>query len=103
MAKGRPRKKPIKAQDSSKATITLNGDEVIGEGPFDFKTDLPEPKEDLVTPFEAANILNVSESTIKLWFDHGHLTGRGSHGHIRILRGSLFGPRIKKLISGPWG
>ena len=80
MAKGRPRKKPIESQKEPE-----------------------QPKEDLVTPFEAANILNVSESTIKLWFDHGHLTGRGSRGHIRISRGSLFGPRIKKLISGPWG
>ena len=68
----------------------------------EIETEKPE-QEDLVTPFEAANILNVSESTIKLWFDHGHLTGHGAQGHIRILRGSLFGPRIKKLISGPWG
>lgn len=108
MARGRSRKKvePEKQPE--------NGVDVYGIGPveaemsqLDDKNHPKEPekpeKEDFVTPFEAARLLNVPEATIQLWYDHGHLTGEGSYGHIRISRGSLFGARIKKLVSGPMG
>jgi hypothetical protein len=108
MARGRPRKK---IEPDLKTTMTLNGKEITGEGPFEFRTGPPElkkepeqpEKEDFVTPFEAARILNLDEHTIKLYYDNGILTGKGQYGNIRISRGSLFGARIKKLISGPMG
>ena len=94
MARGRPRKKVEPENEVFEAEKDLEEPQNEPEQP---------EKDDLVTPFEAALMLNVPESTVKLWFDHGHLTGKGQYGHIRISRGSLFGARIKKLISGPMG
>ena len=89
MAKGRPRKKPIKAQDSSKAKITLNGEKVVGEGPFDFKTDPRLPNKSLFRPDEAADYFGYGKSTIYTWIDHGILRAEKYNGTYRIPREAI--------------
>jgi len=94
------RAKPLKKEQG----ITIKGPHEVEKELIEPQKEPEQPeKEDFVTLFEAARILNIDEHTIRLYYDNGILTGHDSYGHIRISRGSLFGARIKKLISGPMG
>lgn len=105
MARGRPRKNNVEPEkEAFEVEIDEKQYSANPSNPPEPKKEPEQPeKEDFVTPFEAARILNLDEHTIKLYYDNGILTGKGQYGNIRISRGSLFGARIKKLISGPMG
>lgn len=47
------------------------------------------PKKDLFRIDEVATYFSVTERTVRLWIDHGHLTSVKKAGVIRILRESI--------------
>lgn len=51
-----------------------------------------EPKQlpETVSAFEAADLLNTTESTIKMWVDHGHLTGKNGRISVNSIRECRF-------------
>ena len=47
------------------------------------------PKKDLFRVDEVATYFSVTERTVRLWIDHGHLIAVKKAGSIRILRKSI--------------
>ncbi len=52
------------------------------------------PKKDLFRIDEVATYFSVSERTVRLWIDHGHLVAVKKAGSIRILRKSILKCKI---------
>lgn len=52
------------------------------------------PKKDLFRIDEVADYFSVTERTVRLWIDHGHLKATEKTGAVRILRGSILKCRI---------
>jgi len=52
------------------------------------------PKKDLFRIDEVAQYFSVTERTIRLWIDHGHLKATEKAGIVRILRESILKCRI---------
>jgi excisionase family DNA binding protein len=60
------------------------------------KDDLLLPQKSLFRIDEVAAYFSVSERTIRLWIEHGHLAGEKIVGSIRISRESIMQCRFKK-------
>jgi len=63
--------------------VTENDDELL-------------PKKSLFRIEEVAQYFSVTERTIRLWIEHGHLTGEKIVGSTRISRDSIIKCRFKK-------
>jgi len=57
------------------------------------------PNKSLFRIEEVAQYFCVTERTIRLWIEHGHLTGEKIVGSVRISRESILLCRFKKRIS----
>lgn len=63
--------------------------------------DLRLPDKSLFRIDEVASYFDVSERTIRLWIEHGHLQKEKIVGTIRVSRRSILRCRFKKLALGP--
>lgn len=54
------------------------------------------PKKSLFTVFEVAEYFGVTERTIRLWIEHGHLLSEKIVGSVRVPRESIIRCRFKK-------
>jgi len=54
------------------------------------------PKKSLFSIYEAAEYFGVTDRTIRLWIEHGHLTSEKIVGSVRISRESIIQCRFKK-------
>jgi excisionase family DNA binding protein len=57
------------------------------------------PKKSLFTVYEVAEYFGVTERTVRLWMEHGHLQGEKIVGSIRIPRGSILKCRFKSQLT----
>lgn len=53
------------------------------------------PKKSLFTVYEVSEYFGVTERTVRLWMEHGHLAGEKIVGSIRISRESILQCRFK--------
>ncbi len=77
----------VKIKDLKKISVD-NEQEIIEEDQSTL------PKKDLFRIDEVADYFSVTERTIRLWIDHGHLKTTEKAGIVRILRGSILKCRI---------
>jgi len=56
------------------------------------------PKKSLFTVYEVAEYFEVTERTVKLWIEHGHLKGEKIVGSTRISRESILQCRFKAVV-----
>jgi len=96
MKRGRPKKETIDKNSIEKTVTVEKSNEKIEK--LDIAS--PEeaiieddqstlPKKDLFRIDEVADYFSVTERTIRLWIDHGHLIAVKKAGTIRILRKSI--------------
>lgn len=96
MKRGRPKKQTIDEKTTEKTVKVEKASEKIE------KVDIPQeeideieenesmlPKKDLFRIDEVATYFSVTERTVRLWIDHGHLIAVKKAGTIRILRKSI--------------
>lgn len=57
------------------------------------------PKKSLFNIPEVAEYFGVTERTIRLWIEHGHLTSEKIVGSVRVSRDSIIKCRFQKRIS----
>jgi excisionase family DNA binding protein len=62
----------------------------------DEKEDLNLPKKSLFSIYEVSEYFGVTDRTIRLWIEHGHLTGEKIVGSVRVSRESIIQCRFKK-------
>lgn len=55
------------------------------------------PKKSLFNIYEVSQYFGVTERTIKLWIEHGHLESEKIIGSLRISRESILMCRFKKV------
>ena len=102
MKRGRPKKQTIDEKTSEKTEKVDIPTHIKGTGveqPLGIVTEVKEekieddqstlPKKDLFRIDEVATYFSVTERTIRLWIDHGHLTAVKKGGVIRIPRKSI--------------
>jgi len=78
-----------------KNIIQIKSKEVSDEAP----NALYLPKKDLFRIDEVAAYFSVTDRTIRLWIEHGHLAGEKVVGSIRISRDSILHCRFNKRVS----
>ena len=86
MKKGRPRKQTIDkkaTEKTEKIDIPTPEEEIIEDDQSTLA------KKDLFRIDEVATYFSVTERTIRLWIDHGHLIAVKKAGTIRIPRASI--------------
>lgn len=96
MKRGRPKKQTIDEKTTEKTVKVEKASEKTEK--VDISTPEQEtieedesmlPKKDLFRIDEVATYFSVTERTIRLWIDHGHLIAVKKAGTIRILRKSI--------------
>ncbi|HJZ06321.1 MAG TPA: hypothetical protein VJ327_10825 [Patescibacteria group bacterium] len=87
--------RPKGSKNKSDEVITEYGkDEIEQDMQPDTQTIEPEPEEDKwISQFEAAEHFRTSESTIKMWIDHGHLEERNGRIPMRSITMCKFNSR----------
>ena len=92
---------PLISTEQGKKTIL----DVIPNSPAKIKQELKEivassflPKKDLFRVDEIASYFSVTDRTIRLWIEHGHLKSEKIVGSIRITRDSVLKCRFNKYI-----
>lgn len=94
MAKQGRKKKVV---DQEKPQKTTDSEPIEAAKPeIDFDDDHGLPKKELFRIDEVANYFNVSERTIRLWIEHGHLACEKIVGSIRVSRASILKCRFRK-------
>ena len=103
MARGRPRKKKIEPELAEKQMVQ---DSVVENPPNEeekatesAERSTPEdprlPNKSLFRIDEVANYFSVTERTVRLWIDHGHLEQEKIVGTIRVTRESILRCRYR--------
>ncbi len=62
----------------------------------DEKEDLNLPKKSLFSIYEVAEYFGVTDRTVRLWIEHGHLTSEKIVGSVRVSRESIIQCRFRK-------
>jgi len=88
-----PRKPAVKVaeQQPVDSALEAGGEEVDYNPSADYL-----PKKDLFRLDEVAAYFDVTEKTVRLWIDHGHLQAEQIVGGVRINRNSILSLRILK-------
>lgn len=58
------------------------------------------PKKSLFNIYEVAQYFGVTERTIRLWIEHGHIQGEKVVGSVRVSRESILKCRFNKKSGG---
>lgn len=91
------KKHAIKTAKAKKTSEKIEKIDIPKEGTIkDDQSTLP--KKDLFRIDEVANYFSVTDRTIRLWIDHGHLKTEKLHGSVRILRESILNFRLKSRV-----
>jgi len=73
-------------------------DDLIKEAENMDENDITLPAKDLFRVDEVASYFSVTDQTIRLWIDHGHLEIEKLHGSIRVLRRSIVKFKLSKFV-----
>lgn len=86
----RPKGSKNKTKEEVKATEILNEEPEL-DGVDDSEDE--EPEDEYISAFQAADRLNTTEPTIKIWVDHGHLKQQNGMISARSIRECRFNTR----------